>query len=69
MSSYITPGGAIFLLLHSGKQEDSVRGFFLEAQDMYVKYLMNPFAKPDEAIMSPHFDTFIKSIAKRILAV
>ena len=69
ISAYVTPGGAILLLLHNGKHEDAVRAFFVEVHDMYVKYLMNPFSKPDEPILSPQFDSFVRGIAKRILAV
>lgn len=60
-------GGAVFLLLHNGKNEDAVRGFFTEVHDIYVKYLMNPFTIPDSPIISPQFDSFVRNIAKRTL--
>lgn len=67
VSAYATQGGKLLLLLHSGKSEDAVRLFFLEAHELYVKYLANPFAEPDSPISSPHFQAQLQSIAKRVL--
>lgn len=67
ISAYVTQGGKLFLLLHSGKSEDAVRAFFLEAHDLFVKQILNPFADPDAPISSPHFIAQIRASAKRIL--
>lgn len=67
VSAYATQGGKVFLLLHSGKSEDAVRAFFLEAHELYVKHLLNPFAEPEGQITSPHFAAQVRTIAKRIL--
>ena len=67
VSAYVTQGGKLLLLLHNGKSEDAVRTFFVEVHDLYVKYMMNPFALADTPIMSPHFDNHVRSLAKRFL--
>lgn len=69
VSCYVTIGGATFLLLHTGKNEDTVKMFFLEVSDIYIKYLMNPLISPDAPILSPHFDNLIRNVSKRILGV
>ena len=68
VSSYVTFGGKIFLLLHNGKSEDNVRAFFVETHEVFVKYMMNPFVNVDGPVMSPQFNTQIRNLAKRILA-
>jgi trafficking protein particle complex subunit 2 len=67
VSGYVTQGGKIFLLLHNAKSEDSVRAFFVETHELYVKYLMNPFVAPDESITSPQFNAQVRNIAKKML--
>lgn len=68
VSSYVTQGGKQFLLLHNGaKNEDAVRAFFTEVHELYVKYLMNPFAVVDGPIVSPQFNAHVKHLAKRLL--
>ena len=69
VSAYVTPGGAYLLLLHDGRSEDSVRGFFIEAYELYVKHMMNPFAAFDVPICSPQFDSHIRGVAKKFLAL
>lgn len=65
VSAYITPGGMTFLLLHNGKNEDIIKAFFTDMNEVYVKYLMNPFAIYDSPIISPQFDIQVRNIAKR----
>ena len=65
VSAYITPGGMTFLLLHNGKNEDVIKNFFTDVNEVYVRYLMNPFAIYDSPIISPQFDTTVRNIAKR----
>lgn len=69
VSAYATQGGKIFLLLHNGKSEDAVRAFFLEVNELYVKYLMNPFSLPDVPITSPQFHANIRNLAKKLLGL
>ena len=65
VSAYVTPGGATFLLLHSGKGEDSVRQFFIEVHELYVKVLMNPFHEFNTPITSPLFDARVKVLGRK----
>ena len=37
VSCFLTPGNIKFMLLHEGRTEDSVRSFFLETHELYVK--------------------------------
>ena len=37
VSCFLSPGGVKFLLLHGGNSEDSIRSFFIEAHELYVK--------------------------------
>ena len=69
VSAYCTPGGAILLLLHDSRSEDAVRVFFTEVHELYVKYIMNPFASIDSPIVSPNFDSRIRSLARKILSL
>jgi len=62
----VTPGGMYFLLLHDGRSEDSVRQYFTEIYDIYVKYMLNPFAKHDSPIVSRAFDSHTKMVSKRM---
>ncbi|KAJ1412980.1 trafficking protein particle complex subunit 2 putat [Ochromonadaceae sp. CCMP2298] len=68
VSAYVTMGGKYFLLLHNGKNEDAVRAFFTEVHELYVKYLINPFAEPDAPVVSPQFSAHVRSLAKRLIA-
>lgn len=42
--------------------------FFLEAHELYVKQLLNPFANGDEPIVSPHFNAHMRNTAKKYLS-
>ena len=65
----MTPGGTIMLLLHNGWNEVAIRSFFTEINDLYTKYLLNPFSDPDGPIVSPQFDLYVKNTAKRMLSL
>jgi hypothetical protein len=67
VSSYVSQGGKIFLILHNGKSEDAVRAFFVETHELYVRYLMNPFTQADAPIISPHFNANVRNLAKKML--
>jgi len=69
VSAYVTPGGAYLLLLHDGKNEDAVRGFFIDVHEVYVKQMLNPFASFDTMIVSQQFDTHVRAAARRFLSV
>lgn len=47
--------------------DNSIRQFFVEANDLYVKCLMNPFYSVNDAITSPDFDLKVKMLARKYL--
>jgi hypothetical protein len=70
VSAYVTLGGTAMLLLHSGRAtEETIRCFFAEAHEAYVRHLMNPFSSPDLPIITPQFDLQIRSAAKKHLQI
>lgn len=48
-------------------EENSIKQFFFEVNDLYVKCLMNPFYSVNDAIVSPDFDLKVKLLARRYL--
>lgn len=53
---------------NSGKyDENSLKQFFMEANELYVKCLMNPFYTVNDPITSPEFDLKIKLLARKYL--
>lgn len=67
VSAYLTPGGAILVLLHDGKQEDNIKVFFTEVHELYARHIMNPFATVDGPIISTYFDGKVRALARKIL--
>lgn len=76
VSAYLTAGHVKLLLLHRTPQastaatralEDSIRDFFTEIHELYLKNLMNPFYEPNSLLSSLSFDEHIKSVAKKCL--
>lgn len=69
VSAYVTPSNVKILLLHELKNEESIRQFFFEINDLYAKTLLNPFYNVNNVIKSPSFDLKIKALAKKYLWV
>ncbi|KAH7649292.1 hypothetical protein FG379_002465 [Cryptosporidium bovis] len=67
ITAYVTPGHAKFLLLHHGKNSESIRQFFNEVRNLYVKVLMNPFHDANQPILTPSFDIRVRQAARRLL--
>ena len=68
VSAFLTAGNDKFLLLHSGKTgEDTIKQFFLELYDLYVKTMMNPFYEPNTKINFPAFDKWVKELTNKYL--
>lgn len=69
VSVFLTASHVKFMLLHGGKHsEDSVKNFFTEVYELYVKLSMNPFYKFDTAITSSLFDARVHSVGRRYLS-
>eukprot|EP00934_Nitzschia_sp_Nitz4_P003180 Nitzschia sp. Nitz4//scaffold58_size112336//3657//4302//NITZ4_004011-RA/size112336-exonerate_protein2genome-gene-0.119-mRNA-1//-1//CDS//3329554923//3170//frame0 len=67
VSTFLTAGNIKFILLHAGKSEDSIRNFFQEVYELYVKLSMNPFYQYDTPISSKEFDKRVRAVARRYL--
>ncbi|KAJ1492491.1 hypothetical protein T484DRAFT_1930985 [Baffinella frigidus] len=67
ISAYVTPTHAKMLLLHDGKSEDSVRSFFNEVHELYLKTILNPFQDQNGPITSSAFDLKVKAVARKYL--
>lgn len=67
ISAFVTPGNVRLLLLHLSKNEESIRQFFMDVWDAYVKTLLSPFYKEGDPIDNPYFDQKVKLMAKRHL--
>mmetsp|Transcript_71572 Transcript_71572/g.207244 ORF Transcript_71572/g.207244 Transcript_71572/m.207244 type:complete len:141 (+) Transcript_71572:51-473(+) len=67
VSSFLTAGNIKFILLHSGRSDDSIKNFFHEVYELYVKLSMNPFYHYDTPIKSKEFDKRVRAAARRYL--
>jgi len=67
VSCFLTASSIKFMLLHNGRNEDSIRNFFSDVYELYVKLSMNPFYKYDTPITSKLFETKVRAVARRYL--
>ena len=66
--SFTSPAiDARFLLLHDGRNEDSIKSFFNEVYELFVKVVMNPFYEANHKISLGSFDERVKSAARKHL--
>ncbi|CAO3614142.1 unnamed protein product [Cunninghamella blakesleeana] len=67
VSCFVTAGNVKLMLLHDQKSEDSIKNFFNEVYEQYIKILMNPFYEKNSTITNSQFDNRVKMIARRFL--
>jgi hypothetical protein len=67
ISSYVSPSHVKFMLLHNLKNEDSIKNFFVDVHEFYLKILMNPFYEVNTPITSKVFDDRVKQLALKKL--
>lgn len=61
------PTDTKFLLMHDQKTDDnSMKTFFAELYELYVKVLLNPFYEKNSPILSPEFRARVKHISRRL---
>jgi hypothetical protein len=68
VSTFLTAGNIKFVLLHGGRGEESIKNFFYEVHELYVKLSMNPFYQYDTPITSKEFDKRVRAVARRYLS-
>lgn len=64
VSAYVTAAQVKFLLLHDGRSEESVRSFFRDVYEVYLRVMMNPFFAPTSRIASPSFAQRVREKAR-----
>ncbi|CAF0702821.1 unnamed protein product [Brachionus calyciflorus] len=69
ISAYVTPSFLRFLILHEGKNDDGIKGFFQDVYETYIKFLLNPFYDHNESIKSEAFDRKVNMASKKFLGV
>uniref|UniRef100_A0A7S1IAV6 Trafficking protein particle complex subunit n=1 Tax=Eutreptiella gymnastica TaxID=73025 RepID=A0A7S1IAV6_9EUGL len=62
VSAYVTPSYVKFLLMQDGRQEDSVKRFFDDVYELYLKTMLNPFYDVSHPITSANFDGRVKTL-------
>eukprot|EP01122_Echinamoeba_exundans_P014581 TRINITY_DN6639_c0_g1_i1.p1 TRINITY_DN6639_c0_g1~~TRINITY_DN6639_c0_g1_i1.p1 ORF type:complete len:193 (-),score=28.52 TRINITY_DN6639_c0_g1_i1:58-636(-) len=67
VSAYVTPGHIRFMLLHNNKNEESIRLFFVEAHELYLKMQLNAFYEINSPITSKAFHERISALAGKRL--
>lgn len=82
INAFITQGNIKFLLcydlnggnpgsggsnLQNKNEDNSIKQFFTEVNELYVKCLLNPFYSVNDAITSPDFDMRLKMLARKYL--
>lgn len=67
ISAFVTPGNVRFLLLHDARSDESIRQFFVDLWDIYVKTILSPFYKEGDPLSNPNFDSRVRQIVKKNL--
>lgn len=67
VTAFVTPGNVRFLMLHDGRSDDTIRAFFTEVYDIYLRVALNPFHTPTSRIASRDFDRKVRQLAKRLI--
>lgn len=65
---YLTQGNTKFIILTNCKNYDeSIRQFFIEINEIYVKKILSPFYDINTPIRSKVFDAKVRQLAKKYL--
>ncbi|KRZ08624.1 Translationally-controlled tumor -like protein, partial [Trichinella zimbabwensis] len=67
ISAFVTSSGVRFLMLHTAKNDEGIKNFFIEIYEMYIKLAMNPFHRIGEKIESPAFHKRAQLYGKKYL--
>lgn len=65
--AFLTQGNIKLIICtdSTGKIDDSIRQFFIDTNELYVKCLMNPFYSVNDSITGGEFDLKVKMLARK----
>lgn len=66
ISAYVTPGNAYFILLHKSTNEEKIKHFFTEIQQLYTRLILNPFFSYLSPIHNQEFNNRIRLLASKL---
>lgn len=64
VSAFVTAAQIKFLLLHDGRSDDSIRQFFRDVHEVFLKVMMNPFFSPRGPVKSTAFYQRVRGISR-----
>ena len=64
VSAFVTAAQIKFLLLHDGRSDESIRQFFRDVQEVFLKVMMNPFFSPTAPVKSAAFYQRVRAISR-----
>ena len=64
VSAFVTAAQIKFLLLHDGRSDESIRQFFRDVQEVFLKVMMNPFFSPRAPVKSAAFYQRVRAISR-----
>lgn len=66
ISAFVSAAYVKFVLLHDHRMDDnSIKAFFLEVYELYVKVILNPFYSKHMPIQDKGFDEKVRFLAER----
>lgn len=65
VSAFVTAAQVRFLLLHDGRSDDSIRSFFKDVHELYIKAMLNPFFSPTAPIQCQGFSQKVRASARQ----
>ena len=54
------------MLLHSQRNEDNIRSFFIEVYELYTRAMLNPFLSEGEPITAAWFESGVRQVGRKI---
>lgn len=70
VSAFVTQGNIKLIMCYENNKkydENAMRQFFIEVNELYIKTLMNPFYSVNDILTSSEFDLRVKLLAKKHL--